>query len=305
MAPIAEHDRLALAHDVFREILAAPGAAHLFHAVDERRGELAFVEARVAFFGDEFERAREIRVLEHPALLRHLAVRQEQRRRAGIARDDVLAHTEKHEAARILREAFAREPDRRRERTLQRQLAVVLRDPGQRGGLARNAGRERTVDSLVAIDLALGIEELPGIGRRRRGLARVDEHLLAVLSAMQQEECAAADARALRLDHGQGRADGDRRVEGVAAGGQHLEAGFGRKAMRARDRGLAGLVGGDAGGTRQHGRNEQQSAQSDHAGFSAWVSSRYLPSSSSRDSACSGSTNMHSTGQTSMHCGTS
>jgi hypothetical protein len=140
----------------------------------------------------------------------------------------------------IDREAFRRQPDRRGQRLRQGQAAIVFGQPYQAGRLPGNAGSERTVDAAVTIRIA-GVVEIPvAADRRRRDLARVDEHVLAIAGAMQEEKRAAADTGAGRFDHGQGHGDRHRRVEGVAAGGDDLVAGLGRQEVRAGDRRPAG-----------------------------------------------------------------
>ena len=63
---------------------------------------------------------------------------------------------------------------------------------------------------------------LRGRRRRGRGLARIDEDVLAALGVVQQEEAAAAEAGTDRLDHRQRRRHRDRGIEGVAALAQDL-----------------------------------------------------------------------------------
>ena len=55
------------------------------------------------------------------------------------------------EEARIGLETVARDANRRRERFRKRQLAVVLRDPDEARGLARNRRRQRAVRRMIAI----------------------------------------------------------------------------------------------------------------------------------------------------------
>jgi hypothetical protein len=164
---------------------------------------------------------------------------------------------------------------------------------------------------MVAIGLAIRIEIVFRTHRRWRGFARVDHDVPAVTLTMQQEQSAAADTGALRLDDRQGRADRDRGVERVAAVGEHLEAGLRRERMRARDRRVRRfLAGSDRAGREQGRRRErncrkqekrQQGALRFHgvSPLNRW----YLSSSASGDSGFSGSVMMHSTGHTTTHCG--
>ena len=78
----------------------------------------------------------------------------------------------------------------------------------------------------------------------------VDHGIQVVRIPVQQVEPAAAQARTAGLDNGESRGDGDRRIEGVAAGGENFLPRAGRERMRAR---YCGRVGDDAPGRGRGG----------------------------------------------------
>jgi len=83
---------------------------------------------------------------------------------------------------------------------------------------------------LVGVEIALGID------RCRCQFTAVDHHLFAVTGARQQPKTTAANAGTTGFDHGQRRGHRDRRIERIAARGQHFEASVGRQMMGAGDR---------------------------------------------------------------------
>ena len=94
-----------------------------------------------------------------------------------------------------------------------------------------------------------------GLGRvaavRTSTLAGVEEIVdRRVTATAQEEETTAPQARAVGLDHGQGRAGGDGGVEGIAAGVEHLLRG-----------GSGGGVSGGNGGLLRGGMGQQAGAE--------------------------------------------
>ncbi|MCY1552405.1 hypothetical protein D9M68_887980 [compost metagenome] len=77
-----------------------------------------------------------------------------------------------------------------------------------------------------------------------RTLAGIDKTIGGLVAGFaQQKETTAAEARAVRLDHCKGGADGHGRIEGIAAQGEGFLAGDGGGRMGAGDRGASGLLG--------------------------------------------------------------
>src|SRR5690606_20820185 len=98
---------------------------------------------------------------------------------------------------------------------------------------------ERAIDRFVAIEFALGVGPEFAAARRRCALAGIEKDVLVAAGAVQQEESAAAKARALRFDHGEGGTHRDCRVKRVATRGEDFEAGIGGELMRTGNGGLA------------------------------------------------------------------
>jgi hypothetical protein len=109
--------------------------------------------------------------------------------------------------------------------------------------------------------LAVGAEVHVARGALWRGLARIDERRLPT-AALDQIERAAADTGTDRLHHRQRRAHRHRGVAGIAAGRQHLEAGFGGQRMRAGN-GAQARRGGRRQGKQQADENDDQIARDD------------------------------------------
>ena len=120
-----------------------------------------------------------------------------------------------------------------------------MRQRGQRD-IARHAHAAAAQHRLhVAQRGVVFAEEPVGAGRLRRALASVDRLDIAIGRGM-KIEAAAADARALRLDHGQRQHHCDCRIGGAAALAQHFRPGFGRARIGG---------GNDAAGLDRHGRS--------------------------------------------------
>ena len=93
---------------------------------------------------------------------------------------------------------------------------------------ARHPDRATTDDGVDEFHRpAVGAEEALGLGHLRRGLAPVERGQLAAGLVPVDEEGAAADAGALRLDQVEHELDRDRGIGRAAAGAQHLAAGRG------------------------------------------------------------------------------
>ena len=104
--------------------------------------------------------------------------------------------------------------------------------PATRAG---HADREAAVARLLGIGLARLVQEHVAKGVAARLLAIVDRDRLAALGVMDDHEAAAAEVAGARQGHGERERDGRRRVHGVAAVLQHLEADPGRGRLLGRD----------------------------------------------------------------------
>jgi len=114
---------------------------------------------------------------------------------------------------------------------------VFLGQFDQRGRQAGNGRCQCAIERQLALYLAVThVEIRPGL--QRRTFAGIEEVVGRRLAATaQEEETAAANTRAVRLDHGQGCAGGYGGIEGIATGVEHLLGG-----------GCGGGVGGGNGG---------------------------------------------------------
>src|SRR5690606_33016224 len=97
---------------------------------------------------------------------------------------------------RVDGEAVAGQADCRGQAGGQRQLSVTAGYVHQAGGKPGDAGGPGAVLRTVLVQSAVGRAVAVRRGRRRRGLARVDEHIAAAGRVVQQEEAAAAEAGA-------------------------------------------------------------------------------------------------------------
>ena len=120
---------------------------------------------------------------------------------------------------------------------------------------ARHADGEIAVGARPSTDIAL-VVEIHGLGRgKRRAFAEIEEGRLAVLQP-DRHEAAAADIAGGGIDDRQRIADGDGRIDRVAALLQHLDADIGRQMLRGDDHAMLGLHRLRRG--RQCGRLERQ-----------------------------------------------
>ena len=194
-AIVADHRR-TLHHLVVSQVRFGPVAAELAHAGDELLRECALVETVGALARQQLEAGREIRLPDDVADRRHFAVDQEHAR--GVRRLEKRVLLEVHAAAQALiqRKSIARELDGRRQAHRQRQLAVLLRQVGHAGRLARNARGERRIARQTGDGVAVLVEEHVARGGAGRHLAQIDHGLVAIAGATKQEEPAAPQARA-------------------------------------------------------------------------------------------------------------
>ena len=141
-APVAvvDDNRFAFLDLIARKILGDPVTAGSAYRFDQLLCDGTFVERIGTIGGNALQRACQLGLLEGPACLRNLAARQQNGGGRGIAGDHLAAPIEFSQEARVRLIAVARMRDGRRQGGFQRQLAVVLGDPGETGRFARNAG---------------------------------------------------------------------------------------------------------------------------------------------------------------------
>jgi hypothetical protein len=153
---------------------------------------------------------------------------------AGSTLNASVAVREHRGIAGVEDEALLGEADRRRDqvgalhRPVLGERHVEARD---RAGDADGevAGRRRSLD-----DVAGGVEVHVGGRGERRLLAEVEEGFPAV-AELQRHEAAAAEVACRRVHDRQRIADGDRRVDRVAAAAQDIDPDLGGEALRADD----------------------------------------------------------------------
>ena len=228
-AAIIGPDRRALDGLVGCQVLARDEAAMGLHVIDEDVAERTRIERGVAMLRNIGERLGIFRLHDALAGLQRRSLRQIDRRDRLV-----LQHH-----GRAVADAFMQVG--RRRIAARGVLDRGLHDIGERHGAEppqRFApGLERTGhgDRLRAVQVfvADGIEHVMrrarlraiGVGpnRQRHGALAVDEAVAAVTEP-DMRHAAADDADHHRLDHGQREQGGDRGIDGVAAGGEHLGA---------------------------------------------------------------------------------
>jgi hypothetical protein len=126
------------------------------------------------------------------------------------------------------------------------------------GHRTRNGDREMSSQARMRDHLSMGIEK--HIARRgQRGLlAEIDEGG-APAGKPQRHEAAAAQVAGCGIDHRKGVADGNRRVDGVAARLEDIHPDLGRQVMRRNDHAPRSGGGRRRGGVR--GRDGDETAR--------------------------------------------
>jgi len=162
-------------------------------------------------------------------------------------------------------EPFTRQPDRWLEQRRPRQLAMRAVCLGHQANVARNADAAPAGDGLRHAErFAIDIE--PGsVGCRRGGFPAVIG-LDPALAVIMDQESAAADAGALRFDHGQRQQRGQRGIGGRAAGAQDLCPCRCRARVGGADHALfkaRGRCGAIGVGTRASSQQERRGGECD------------------------------------------
>ncbi len=131
-------------------------------------------------------------------------------------------------------EALFGNADRRLEQLRPRQLAVPLVHVLEQANEARHADAESRQHRLVERHRLAFDEKAVGMRRGRRRLATVIDLQLRIRLVPVEDESAAADAARLRLDEVEDELCRDRRIDGRAAGAQHLAPRFGSESVGGR-----------------------------------------------------------------------
>ncbi len=242
VSTIGRRDGLDPVGPVRREVGLGEERLAAAHVVGDGLGDRPLVERVAPALGDELEGRREARVAEDVARRGGAAAGEERRGCRRIAQQDWLGVLPLRRDDVGDGVAFARVRDRRLQRAIQLQRAVAreqlvpaVHDPGH-ADRQRAAIRDR-VEAPAPVFVRCR--------RGRRASARVQRAHALRLRVVHDREQVSPDAVHRRLDNGQDRRGGDRRVDGVAALLQDAQPGGGRER----------LAGGDQTVARQHGRS--------------------------------------------------
>ncbi len=261
---VADH-RFALDHAVFGQVFERPDAAGGLHGLHQAACGLPGIETVAPITRQPLQGIGQRGLDDAMTERRHLAVLQEEARGRGRGAQRLQAPPGHAPVVFVHHETAARQVNGRRQGERQRQAPVTPGDVHQGCRLAGNAGGKRTVDAGSGHRFAVRVQVHVTGSAQRRTLAPVDHHFEAIVCAMQQPEAAAAQPRAVGLDHGQHGTDRHRRVEGVAA---QLEHG------NARRRGLGmsaghGLPRGALTGRRAPQAQQAENKKAPRGGHSA------------------------------------
>ena len=237
VSAIAGAQRRALLHLIVLEIVerhAAGSDRGRRYCIDDGLRDRPFVKGVSATRGDGPQRRGELRILEPvtdgeraAAIGEEVAPRRRHEARRAIETQ------QKVQALRYL-EAVVGDADRRLEQLRPRQLAVLLVHVLQQPHEARDADAEPRQNSVVEGHRLAVDEKAVGARRRRRRFAAVVDLQLGLCLVPIENEGAATEPARLRLDEVEHELRGDRRVDGRAAGAQHLAAGFGGEGVGGR-----------------------------------------------------------------------
>ena len=229
-------DRGALFDLVAGEIVAAHEAAGLLHALDEQVAQRPTVQRLLALLRDESQRLGVLRLHQPLARLQRRAIGQEQRggelvlRQVGAGILDAVREIGRH------RKAAGGVADGGRHHVGQAHRAEALQRQAPGAQRARRRDRLRPDQVLLALDV---VDFGRGAGHRlvHVGMAHLRHGAHAVEDAMAAVGQADVAGRAAdqpdhhRLDHGQRELHGHGRVDRIAPGREHFEAGGGGQRM--------------------------------------------------------------------------
>src|SRR3546814_10402696 len=121
---VLEHDPRALAYLVGGQFLGGPLAAFVSHALDQLVRGFTPVEPVETLLREQLQGVRQVRLAEDVALGERLAAGQVHLARSGIALHHLALGGEAANHPPVNREAFLRDPDRRRQGFLDRKSDV-------------------------------------------------------------------------------------------------------------------------------------------------------------------------------------
>jgi len=217
-------DRLGPARGLRLEVGLGEEAVVGLAPAHQLLADVAPVEAMPAVTGDRFERASEVGVPEHRAVLQQDRRRLRALLQVGCRKPPPVRQPLGH------REAVARIADRALQAAGERQAAVGgmrLGPARHRAGHGEGAGQHALVRHLAETALGEGGDR----AARGRAAAAVDVADSAGLGVVDQPERIAADRRHVRIEHRQHGAGGERGIDRRAAGAQHVDAGRGGERM--------------------------------------------------------------------------
>ena len=226
MATIAAGERRPLGRPVAGEIGRRHAAALVAHGLDDVFGNPAFIKGTRPVLRDRFQRIGEIALHQPLAAFECAAVRaQEDRPRRGIAPQPGAARQRIGEIV-LDPDAVARQRDCRREQVGEAEMAgaVMRMRVSQTCDRAGHAHGQSAVARFIRVGETLRVEEHVRRGRRRRGFAIIERNRLLIFSEADQHEAAAAEIAGARQRHGERKSDRDRRIDGVAAAPQDVDA---------------------------------------------------------------------------------
>ena len=233
-APVGAAHGVAPLGPVSLQVLVANEAVAALHLGDEQIRRSAGVEAVAALVAHALQRRRQVRLPEHVAGGVGAAVGLGELGLAGgVAFEPLPVPGELARQVLGERETVLRQPDRRRERLLPRQRAVPRQHREQAVHRARHADRQVRGRGAPGHHVAVRVQVHVAAGPSGRDFA-VIVHGDAPVGQAQHHEAAAAEVAGGGMRHRQGEAHGNRRVHGVAAAFQDVQADLGgqRRARR-------------------------------------------------------------------------
>ena len=233
-------ERLHDARMVVAQIFLRDVAAHRAQIADDALRDVAFVEVATPGVGEAAHRGGEIgqhQPLERRAggRNRRISARHPHGLRRGIARELACHRRDLEREKPVDGDALVRELDRGLHHVAEAHRAECLEREPQAVDVSRHGDRIRTVHVAIVLHRrpreeiareASG-ERISGRIESARGdRTEVDDLDAIFLREIHEHEADAAEAAVPGLDGGEREAGRDRRIDRVAAGGEHLRAGF-------------------------------------------------------------------------------
>ena len=217
------------------EVFLGPDAAPGPHACHQPLRQGAGIEARVSLTGQGLQRPGQVRLTQPVSLGRRLAVHEELARgRLGSAQG-VGPKSGEASVVGVHVESIPRERGGGRQAPLQGQATVALTQVDEGGRDSGDARRQGAVQRQLGNEPARRVQIQVPMGREGSSLAPVDHHLMTVGGPVEQPESASAESRSVGLDHAEGGAHRDGRVEGVPARGEDRDPRPGGRGVGGRD----------------------------------------------------------------------